>query len=251
MEIKISPPCIDFGTHQRVLNVKCASATMGAMTKKNPRSSTLPETKQLFDDLETLETALHDLVKSLNDAEAALMGEPYGNTNDSIVVACSQLHNEVAVAKKLSPSIRMPDLDETADVISTLKSMYAFEIDSLNKKKGTIKSRIRNSFIRSIAASKDLSFLNTASGWHKFLPRGSVSKELYGATFTAVDVEKAVKAPVGSILRNTAVLHSQCKQYVNALEIAKQKKIDKAKADTRLKRLNEISKDLEGKLNNG
>ena len=83
------------------------------------------------------------------------------------------------------------------------------------------------------------------------MPRGSVSKELYGATFTAVDVEKAVKAPVGSILRNTAVLHSQCKQDVNALEIAKQKKIDKAKADTRLKRLNEISKDLEGKLNNG
>ena len=247
MEINISPFVADFGHHKRVLSVKLASATIKSMQKSNPRKLSIEEATAAFEDLEALEGSIKSAIADLSDAVAALSGQPH-NTKSGIIASCSELHNSVANCKSVSPKTETPDLDATADILIDLQDMYSFELDSLNKKKSTLKTRIRNGFVASVASAKSLEHLN-GKDWSRFVPRAVISKDLYNVTLGMVDLEAAKKAPVGSVLRNTAVLVTQCQMQIAAQQKGKEAREAAAKLKTRKARLDVVAKDLQEKLN--
>ncbi|MDA9223657.1 hypothetical protein N9P17_01925 [Tateyamaria sp.] len=224
-----------------------ASAAIRSMQKSNPRKLSIAEATAALEDLEALEGSIKSAITDLSDAISTLSGQPH-NSKSGIIASCAELHNSVANCKSVSPKTETSDLDATADILIDLQDLYLFELESLNKKKSTLKTRMSNGFVASVASAKSLEHLN-GKDWSRFVPRAVISKDLYNVTLGVVDLEAAKKAPVGSVLRNTAVLVTQCQMQVDAQQKGKEARVAAAKLKTRKERLDVVAKELQEKLN--
>ena len=140
-----------------------ASAAISSMQKSNPRKLSIAEATAAFEDLEALEGSIKSAITDLSDAILTLSGQPH-NSKSGIIASCAELHNSVANCKSVSPKTETSDLDATADILIDLQDLYLFELESLNKKKSTLKTRMSNGFVASVASAKSLDTLTAKIG---------------------------------------------------------------------------------------
>ena len=245
MKLKLPIPEINLGHSKHTLSLKMASAVMKNISKQHPSSFDLKSSEQCLKDIDALTSTLTQQVELTAEAIKALHGYPHSHNDQALVKQCEALQTETALAREIDSGVVLPDLQDTAIILSGLQEALEFEKATLTKKRGNVLTKIKAAFVKNLAKAKDYSHLEWTD-WKSYIPKGAVDKALFKCELGKPTLNP--KDEVGSPNRNASVLQIQLKNYLEIQALASAKRAADARLKTRAAKLDDIEKSLNSKL---